>query len=129
MNKFIAGFAGLAITVCAPAVAAHHAKPSHNSQTAQADQSTTADDQAKSVPSDLTGQKIYTSTNNVVGTVASMSKDAQGQTAAVVSTEQRLGIGSQKVLLPVSQLQARENGGGYYTNMTLSQVRNLPKAP
>jgi len=129
VNRFVTALAVLSIVAGGPALAKHHASPA--AQTAQADATNAASDQnqAKPAPSDLTGQKVYTSTNNLVGTVASMSKDADGKPAAVIGVEKRLGIGSQKVLLSVSQLQPRDNGGGYYTNMTLAQVRTLPKAP
>ena len=128
MNRYVAAFAVLSIAACGPALAKHHASPA---QTAQADATPTSDDQKSAVPAnaDLTGQTIYTSTGNVVGKVASMTTDAQHQRTAVVSTEQRLGIGGVRILMPVSQLQPRENGGGYFTNMTQAQVRALPKAP
>lgn len=127
MKKLITAFAVVSLAAFTPALAKHHAS---HAQTAQADtQTTSSSDQKTAMPSDLSGQKIYTSTGNVVGMVASMSKDAQGQPAAVISVEKKLGIGSTKVLLPVSQLQPRDSGGGYYTNLTTAQVRALPKAP
>jgi hypothetical protein len=128
MNRFVAALAVLSIAASGPALAKHHT--SHSSKTAQADtQATSSTDQKSGVPSDLTGQKIYTSTGNLVGTVASMSKDGQGQAVAIVNAEKKLGIGLQKILMPVSQIQPRESGGGYFTNLTQAQVRALPKAP
>lgn len=131
MRGTIAALAAVAVmaSLGGAALAKHHSAKA--AQTAQTDQATQPSDQTSStVPAntDLTGQKIYTSTGNTVGTVASMSKDGQGQSAAVVNVEKRLGIGSQKVLISVSQLQPREEGGGYFTNLTLTQVKALPKA-
>jgi hypothetical protein len=132
MSRPVIALAALsfAALLCGPALAKHRA--SQTAQAAQTDtQATSSDQPAAGVPAnaDLTGQMIYTSTGNTVGRVASMSKDAQGQRTAVIGAEKRLGIGATKVLLPISQLQPRENGGGYFTNLTLSQVRDLPKAP
>jgi sporulation protein YlmC with PRC-barrel domain len=125
MNRFVTVLAVVSIAAFGPAVAKH---ASHNAKTAQAD-TTAPSDQKAGTPSNLTGQKIYTSTGNVVGVVGSMSKDGQGQPTAIIAVEKKLGIGSTKVVMPVSQLQPRDNGGGYFTNMTTGQVRALPKAP
>ena len=112
-----------------PALAKHASHVA--TQTAQpAQPPALADQDGKVLPSaDLTGQTIYTSTGNRVGRVMSMVKDSQGLRAAVVSTEQRLGIGGVNILLTIDKLQAREKAGGFFTNLTQSQVRALPKAP
>jgi len=132
MSRSVTALAALSLAAClsSPALAKHHA--SHATQTAQADAQTSSSDQpAAGVPAnaDLTGQTIYTSTGNTVGKVASMSKNAQGQRAAAIGVEKRLGMGSTKILLPVSLLQPRDQGPGYFTNLTLAQVRDLPRAP
>ncbi|HUO98493.1 MAG TPA: hypothetical protein VMU01_07480 [Rhizomicrobium sp.] len=132
MRGIIAALAAASIMGCwtGPALAKH--RTSHAAQTAQAAQpDSTGTDQSPTIPAnaDLTGQMIYTSTGNMVGKVAAMTKDGSGARVAVVAAQQRLGIGAIRLLMPVSQLQPRDQGGGYFTNMTQAQVRALPKAP
>lgn len=133
MRTLFATGALIALSVCwiNPALAKHAATHHAATQPAQpAQPPALADQDGKVMPSaDLTGQTIYTSTGNLVGRVLSMAKGSQGLRAAVVSTGQRLGIGGVNILLTIDKLQAREKGGGFFTNLTQAQVRALPKAP
>jgi hypothetical protein len=76
---------------------------------------------------DLTGQTIYDEHGSALGTVSSVSTDAQGQQQAVVGVEKFLGMGGRNVLFPVTSLQPR-TGGGYTTSLTSSDIKNLPEA-
>ncbi len=82
---------------------------------------------AASTQADLTGQMIYSEQGNTIGTVSSLTTDAQGQQQAVVGIEKFLGIGGKNVLLPVSSLQPR-TGGGYTTSFTAADIKNLSEA-
>lgn len=75
---------------------------------------------------DLTGQTIYNSSGRAIGTVSSMTVDAQGQQEAVVGIEKYLGMGGTQVLFPVSSLQAKDSGG-FTTTLTASEIKKLPK--
>lgn len=76
---------------------------------------------------DMTGQHVYNSDGNWFGTVAAMSTDAHGQRLAAVTIERRMGIKGTTVLFPVGSLQPREKGG-YMTNLTGDQIKQLLKA-
>jgi len=94
----------------------------------QAPGAQTAPQTAPSSPqADLTGQTIYTSKGTKIGTVASMSSDAQGQQNAVVGVEKFLGMGGKNVLFPVSSLSPKD-GGGYSTSLTSAEIKKLPEA-
>lgn len=76
---------------------------------------------------DMTGQRIYNSDGDWLGTITAMSTDAHGQRLAAVAIERRMGIKGTTVLFPVGSLQPREKGG-YMTNLTGDQIKQLPKA-
>lgn len=76
---------------------------------------------------DMTGQRVYNSDGDWLGTVAAMSTDAHGQRLAAVTIERRMGIKGTTVLFPVGSLQPREKGG-YMTNLSGDQIKQLPKA-
>ncbi len=80
--------------------------------------------QGQTTAADLTGQTIYSSKGRKIGKVTAMSTDAHGQQAAAVSVERYLGMGGQTVLIPVSSLQARDNGG-YTTNLSSTEIKSL----
>jgi sporulation protein YlmC with PRC-barrel domain len=82
--------------------------------------------QGQSTATDLTGQMIYSSTGRKIGTVSSMTVDAQGQQQAVVDVERYLGMGGKNILMPVSSLQARAKGG-YATTLGASEIKKLPE--
>jgi hypothetical protein len=82
---------------------------------------------AASTQADLTGQMIFSEQGSMIGTVSSLTTDAQGQQQAVVGIEKFLGIGGKNVLLPVSSLQPR-TGGGYTTSLTAADMKKLPEA-
>ncbi|MDE2499538.1 MAG: PRC-barrel domain-containing protein [Alphaproteobacteria bacterium] len=81
----------------------------------------------QSTQADLSGQMIYSEKGHKLGTVSSMTTDAQGQQAAVVSMERFLGMGGKNVVIPVSKLEAR-SGGGYTAELSASQIKKLPDA-
>ena len=76
---------------------------------------------------DLTGQHIYNSDGDWIGTVTRMGSDTQGQPLAAVTIERRLGIAGTTVLFPIGSLQPREKGG-YMTNLNGDQIKQLPKS-
>ncbi|MBU6297503.1 MAG: PRC-barrel domain-containing protein [Alphaproteobacteria bacterium] len=82
---------------------------------------------SQSTQADLTGQMIYSEKGHKLGTVSSMTTDAQGQQAAVVSMERFLGMGGKSVVIPVAKLEAR-SAGGYTANLTASEIKKLPEA-
>ncbi len=114
MNRYMAILAvfSLAIVCTAPAVARYH----HHHAT-----------HAVKVKANLSGKRIYGPNGSYVGTVLSMSRTKNGRRAAVMLVEKRLGVGTVKVLLPVSKLKFRERGG-YHINLTREEARGLPKA-
>jgi sporulation protein YlmC with PRC-barrel domain len=87
----------------------------------------TSPTQGNTTAADLTGQSIYSAKGTKLGTVASMSTDAQGQQAAAVRMGKHLGMGGQTVLIPISSLQAR-GSGGYATTLSTTELKALPKA-
>ena len=76
---------------------------------------------------DLTGQRVYNSDGEWIGTVTRMGTDTQGQPLAAVTIERRMGIAGTTVLFPMGSLQPREKGG-YMTNLTGDQIKQLPKS-
>lgn len=76
---------------------------------------------------DMAGQHVYNSDGDWIGTVSMMTTDAHGQRLAAVRIERRLGIKGDTVLFPVGSLQPREKGG-YMTNLSGDQIKQLPKA-
>lgn len=76
---------------------------------------------------DMTGQRVYNSDGDWLGTIATMSTDAHGQRLAAVTIERHMGIKGTTVLFPVGSLQPREKGG-YMTNLSGDQIKQLPKA-
>lgn len=82
---------------------------------------------APAAAADMTGQHVYNSEGDWFGTVSSMTTDAHGQRLAAVLIERRLGIQGTTVLFPVGSLQPRDKGG-YMTNLTGDQIKQLPKA-
>jgi hypothetical protein len=79
------------------------------------------------VSADLTGQRIYNTDGDWIGTVTRMGNDTQGQPLAAVSIERKLGIAGDVVLFPLGSLQPREKGG-YMTNLSGDQIKQLPKS-
>jgi sporulation protein YlmC with PRC-barrel domain len=77
--------------------------------------------------SEYTGKTIYSSKGTKIGTVTTVTTDAQGQQQAVVGVEKFLGLGGKNVMFPVSSLQAK-SGGGYTTSLTSSEIKALPEA-
>ncbi len=75
---------------------------------------------------DLTGQAIYSAKGHKIGTVSSMTTDAQGQQVAVVGVERFLGLGGKNVEFPLSSLVPRYSGG-YSTTLTADEIKNLPE--
>jgi len=55
--------------------------------------------------SDMVGQMVYSSKGTKIGSISSVSTDAQGQQQAVVGIERYLGMGGKNVLFPISSLQ------------------------
>jgi hypothetical protein len=82
---------------------------------------------AAGASADLTGQRIYNSDGDWIGTVTRMGSDTQGQSLAGVTIERKLGIAGDTVLFPLGSLQPREKGG-YMTNLTGDQIKQLPKS-
>jgi hypothetical protein len=80
-----------------------------------------------SANADLTGQRIYNTDGDWIGTVTRMGHDTQGQPLAAVAIERKLGIAGTTVLFPMGSLQPREKGG-YMTNLTGDQIKQLPKS-
>ena len=76
---------------------------------------------------DLTGQRIFNSDGDWIGTVTRMGTDTQGQSLAAVTIERKLGIAGTTVLFPLGTLQPREKGG-YMTNLSGDQIKQLPKS-
>jgi len=87
----------------------------------------TSPTQGQTAATDLTGQSIYTAQGRKIGTVSSMSTDAQGQQSAAVSIEKYLGMGGQTVMIPVSSLQARDKGG-FTTTLSAAEIKALGKS-
>lgn len=77
--------------------------------------------------SEYTGKTIYSSKGTKIGTVTTVTTDAQGQQQAVVGIEKFLGLGGKNVMFPVSSLQAK-SGGGYTTSLTSTEIKALPEA-
>nr|WP_243850634.1 PRC-barrel domain-containing protein [Rhizomicrobium electricum] len=80
-----------------------------------------------SANADLTGQRIYNTDGDWIGTVTRMGSDTQGQPLAAVTIERKLGIAGTTVLFPMGSLQPREKGG-YMTNLNGDQIKQLPKS-
>jgi len=76
---------------------------------------------------DMTGQHVYNSDGDWIGTVSAMTTDAHGQRSAAVRIERHMGIAGTTVLFPVGSLQPRDKGG-YMTNLSGDQIKQLPKA-
>ncbi len=122
MNTISRALAALSITLCAAGpVFAQDTAPSR----------VMPSDQAMPPPAgstvDMTGQRVYNSNGDWFGIVEGMSTDAHGQRLAAVTIERRMGIKGTTVLFPVGSLQPREKGG-YMTNLTGDQIKQLPKA-
>jgi hypothetical protein len=94
--------------------------------TTEAPHQSSSPSQGQTTAADLTGQLIYSSTGHKIGSVSSMTTDAQGQQEAVVSVGRYLGMGGKNVLMPVSSLQARSKGG-YETTLSSSEIKKLPE--
>lgn len=120
----------LLITCAAAVLSAGLLSPAYAQDSSQptAPATQAAPQMAPSSPqADLTGQTIYSSKGSKIGTVASMTTDAQGQQDAVVGVEKFLGMGGKNVLFPVSSLSPK-NGGGYSTSLTSAEIKKLPEA-
>jgi hypothetical protein len=76
---------------------------------------------------DLTGQHVFNTDGDWIGTVTHMGRDTQGQPLAAVTIEHHLGITGTTVLFPLGSLQPREKGG-YMTNLNGDQIKQLPKS-
>lgn len=76
---------------------------------------------------DMTGQHVFNSDGDWIGTVTHMTADMQGQRLAGVIIEHDLSIKGTTVLFPTGSLQPRKKGG-YMTNLTGDQIKQLPKA-
>jgi len=77
--------------------------------------------------SDMVGQMVYSSKGTKIGSISSVSTDAQGQQQAVVGVERYLGLGGKNVLFPISSLKTRSKGG-LTTTLTSSEIKQLPEA-
>jgi hypothetical protein len=96
-------------------------------QTTPTSQTTPSQSSAAPQTADLTGQTIYNRSGRQIGTVSSMSTDAQGQQVAVVSIGKYLGMGGKSVQFPVNLLSPKE-GGGYTTSLNAKEIKALPPA-
>jgi hypothetical protein len=124
MKRYVSVLTALSLAAVwtAPAIARHHAI--HHRREPQAAH------ELQAVPenANLSGKQILSPDGSYIGTVLSMSKTAQGQRAAVMQVEKRLGLGTVEVLLPISKVKPGPQGG-FYTDMTRAEARNdLPKA-
>jgi hypothetical protein len=119
MKHFLISCAALAACCMSPAIAEDATTPAATAAQAHP--------MAAPAQTDLTGQTIYSADGTAIGTVASVSTDAQGQPQAVVGVEKFLGMGGKNVLFPVSSLQPR-TGGGYTTSLNSSEIKKLPEA-
>ncbi len=130
MTRFSTMCAVLALSVTGPMLA-QATMPSNQSppmgQSTAPSQQMSSPSQGSATSADLTGQDIYSAKGTKLGSVASMSTDAQGQQAVAVRMGKHMGMGGQTVLIPVSSLQARSNGG-YTTTLSASELKALPKA-
>jgi hypothetical protein len=124
MKQFLISCAALAACCMSPAIAEDATTPA---ATAAQAQPMAAPSAAMPAQTDLTGQTIYSVDGTAIGTVASVTTDAQGQSQAVVGVEKFLGMGGKNVLFPVSSLQPR-TGGGYTTSLNSSEIKKLPEA-
>lgn len=134
MTRFSTMCAVLALSVAGPVFAQDTSSPSNQPMNPPSEPSAPAQSQPMNAPAqsnttaaDLTGQSVYSAKGTKLGTVASMSTDAQGQQAAAVTMGKHLGMGGQTVLIPVSSLQVRSSGG-YTTTLSATELKALPKA-
>jgi hypothetical protein len=132
MKRFSTMCAVLALSVAGPMFAQDTSSPPNQpmnspTQTPAQSQPMTSPTQGNTTAADLTGQSIYSAKGTKLGTVSSMSTDGQGQQAAAVTMGKHLGMGGQTVLIPISSLQARSNGG-YTTSLSATELKALPKA-
>ena len=100
--------------------------PAQDQQTTPPSQTPPSQSSSTSQTADLTGQTIYNRSGRQIGTVSSMSADAQGQQVAVVSIGKYLGMGGKSVQFPVSSLSPKD-GGGYTTSLSAKEIKALPQ--
>jgi hypothetical protein len=136
MTRFSTMCAVFALSVAGPMFAQDASSPPNqpmnqptqpSAQTPMQSQPMNSPAQGSTTAADLTGQMIYSAKGTKLGTVSSMSTDAQGQQAAAVTMGKHLGMGGQTVLIPTSSLQARSNGG-YTTTLSTTELKALSKA-
>lgn len=75
----------------------------------------------------MKGQRVYNSSGDWVGTVSGTTTNSYGQHLVAVTVERRVGMGSTTVLFPAGLLQSRDQGG-FTTNLSNDQIKELPKA-
>lgn len=76
---------------------------------------------------DMTGQELYNSNGDRIGTITAMSTSSNGQRLAVVDMGRHLGMGADRLLFPVNAIQPRDKGG-YMTTLDEDQIEQLPRA-
>lgn len=136
MTRFPVACAVLALSLASPMFAQDNkpsdqtpmpSPPASSTQTPMQQQQMTSPSSGSTTAADLTGQAIYSSKGRKIGTVSSMSTDANGQQAAAVRMGKYLGMGGQTLNIPVSSLQAR-SGGGYTTTLSSTELKALAKS-
>lgn len=75
----------------------------------------------------IKGQRVYNPGGDWVGTVSGTTTNSYGQRLVAVMVERRVGMGSTTVLFPAGLLQSRD-GGGFTTQLSSDQIKQLPKA-
>ncbi|MDE2184028.1 MAG: PRC-barrel domain-containing protein [Alphaproteobacteria bacterium] len=137
MKKLLITGAVIALGASAPMFAQYttpSTMPEEQQQQTAPTQSTTPsqatpDQSAPDQPAkpDMTGQELYNSEGEHIGTITAMSTSSDGQHLAVVDVERHMGMGADRVLFPVNTLQPRDKGG-YMTSLSREQIEQLPKA-
>ncbi len=120
MTRVSSALAALTISLCA-------AGPVFAQDTAPAQITPPPGQSMPGSTADMTGQRVYNSDGDWLGTVSNMTTDVHGQRLAAVTIERNMGIAGTTVLFPVGSLQPREKGG-YMTNLSGDQIKQLPKS-
>ena len=74
----------------------------------------------------MTGESVYNLEGEEIGSVEEINVGADGAQSAIVSVGEFLGLGGKLVLIPASELSAREEGG-YMVNYTQEQLEQMPE--
>jgi hypothetical protein len=130
MKKLLTAAAALTLGAAAP-MFAQYTTPSSNPNPPQ-DQSTVPDQTSpayRAAPStpDMTGQELYNSDGDHIGTITAMTMSSDGQRLTVVDMGRHLGMGADKLPFPINALQPRDKGG-YMTTLGDDQIKQLPRA-